>query len=97
MNEEEFKKIEQVIINFKDDIKQEFRHQLGVQSETFQHKLDMVVEGHQMLSEKLDRVEVKLDKRIDCLEKKIDAIAADLTAHREDTEIHHPIYKVNED
>ena len=104
------KKIERMMIDFKDEIKEEFRHQLGIQSEAFQHKLDLVVEGHQMLSEKLDRVEERLDSRIDCVVKKLDAvtaqgdataakldaIAADLVAHRRDTEAHSVLDKVKE-
>jgi chromosome segregation ATPase len=62
----------------KDEIKEEFRHQLGIQTEHFQHKLDFVVEGHQMLSEKIDRGEERLDKRMDCLEHKLGRVAAEL-------------------
>jgi uncharacterized protein (UPF0335 family) len=75
-------------------------------SEDFQHKLDIVAEGRQMLSEKLDRVEGQLEQRIDRVEKrinevdaklskKIDAVAADLAAHRADTEIHRTGYQVS--
>jgi len=74
------------------------RH-LGVLSEDFQHKLSIVAEGQQMLAERLDRFEDRVEKRMDALEntimnvdvkltKKIDAVAADLTAHRADTESH---------
>ena len=104
-------KIERMMVDFKDEIKAEFRHQLGIQSEAFQSKLDLVVEGHQMLSEKLDRVEERLDGRIDCIVRKLDAVAAqgsitatkldavaaDLKAHRRDTEAHQSLYKVKED
>jgi len=146
MNEEEFKNIEKIIVDFKDEIKQEFRHQLGIQTEKFQHKLDIVVEGHQMLSDKMDRIKTELVERIGCVEHKldivaaktddtaarcdsisdkldavaaktdetsvrldlisdkldnvaakIDVVAADLTAHRADTEIHHMVYKIKEE
>ena len=96
MNDVDIQQIGKMISGFKDEIKEEFRHQLGIQSENFQHKLDLVVEGHQMLSEKIDRVEERLDKRMDCLEHKLDAVAADLSAHRRDTEAHPPLYKVKE-
>jgi hypothetical protein len=33
---------------------------------------------------------------MDCLENKLDAVAADLSAHRQDTEAHPTIYKVKE-
>jgi len=104
-------KFDEKLIVFKEEIKEEFRHQIGIQSENFQHKLDIVVEGHQMLAEKLDRVETRLDTRMDCLEHKIDTVAAkldtvaakldtvatDLKAHRTDTEVHKKVYKVKEE
>jgi len=97
-------KFDEKLIVFKEEIKEEFRHQIGIQSENFQHKLDIVVQGHQMLAEKLDRVETRLDTRMDCLEHKIDTVAAkldtvatDLKAHRNDTEVHTKVYKVKEE
>jgi hypothetical protein len=81
MNENDFEKIDSMIA-FADSV---------------QHKLDLVVEGHQMLSEKIDRVENRLDKRMDCLEHKLDAVAVDVKEHRADTEVHKKIYKVKED
>lgn len=117
MDSAEVNRIERMMIDFKDEIKEEFRHQLGIQSEAFQCKLDLVVEGNQMLSEKIDRVEERLDGRIDCVVRKLDAVAAetsahtvairdlthkvdnlaaDLSAHRADTEVHHPVYRVKE-
>ena len=71
-------KFDEKLIVFKEEIKAEFRHQIGIQSEHFQHKLDIVVEGHQMLSEKIDRVEERQDKRMDCIEHKLDNVAAEL-------------------
>jgi hypothetical protein len=66
--------------NSKDEIKEEFQHQLTVQREDFQKQLTFIGEGFQMLSEKIDRVETRLDKRMDCLEHKIDSVSADLSA-----------------
>ena len=86
----------------------QFQGYLGIVEENFQHKLDLVVEGQQMLAEKLEatRVELKeeiqkVDKRLTVvearLEKKIDAVAADISAHRKDTEAHHGVYRVKEE
>jgi len=83
---------------------------LTVQREEFQKQLSFIGEGFQILSEKIDRVETRLDKRIDCLEHKLDIVvaetgdntmaiqglAAELAAHRQDTEAHPNIYKVKE-
>jgi len=66
MNENDFAKIDSMIA----------RH-VGSFADSIQHKLDLVVEGHQMLSEKIDRVEERLDKRMDCLEHKLIAVAAE--------------------
>ena len=65
MNENDFEKIESMISSH-----------VGAFADSIQHKLDLVVEGHQMLSEKIDRVEERLDGRIDCVIKKLDAVAA---------------------
>ena len=65
MNEKDFEKIDSMIA----------RH-IGVFAESVNHKFDILVEGHQMLSEKIDRVEARLDARIDCVVKKLDAVAA---------------------
>ena len=92
MDEKDIKKIEEV-----------FKHHIGILSDDFQHKLDIVAEGHQMLSEKLDRVESHLEqringveKRIDRVEQKIDSVATDLAAHRADTESHRVGYRISE-
>src|SRR3990170_3481703 len=65
MDEKDFEKIDSMIA----------RH-VGVFTESVNHKFDILVEGHQMLSEKIDRVETRLDGRIDCVIKKLDAVAA---------------------
>ncbi len=70
---------------------------VGTFAESIQHKLDLVVEGQQMLSETINRVKTHLGQRIDCVEHKLDAVAADLSAHRADTEAHRKVYKIKED
>ncbi len=54
MEEKDFQRIEEMIGNFKEEIKNDFRLQTGILSEDFQHKLQLVAEGHQMLAEKMD-------------------------------------------
>jgi chromosome segregation ATPase len=70
MDEKDFQKIDSMIA----------RH-VGTFADSIQHKLDLVVEGHQMLSEKIDRVEIRLDKRMDCLEHKLAAVAAETSGN----------------
>ena len=96
MNDNDLRKIDEM-----------FKHHVGIVVESFQHKLDIVVEGHQMLAEKIDRVEARLDQRMDAVERKIcgvdanlsnkiENMAAELAAHRRDTEAHPTLYKVKE-
>jgi predicted nuclease with TOPRIM domain len=86
---EEVKAVREELGSFKDEIKEDFRLHVGILSEDFQHKLQLVAEGHQMLSEKMDRTS-------DEINNKIDAVAVDLAAHRADTEGHKRGYMVKE-
>jgi chromosome segregation ATPase len=70
MNKNDFEKIDSIIASH-----------VGSFADSIQHKLDMVVDGHQMLSEKIDRVEERLDKRMDCLEHKLIAVAAETSCN----------------
>ena len=104
MDGEDFKRLEQIVVNFKEEVKAEFRHQIGIQSEHFPHKLDIVVGGHgvlrkeirdtrEELSEKIKLVDFQLEAMNETLNEKIDAVAADISAHRADTEVHKKVYK----
>jgi predicted RNase H-like nuclease (RuvC/YqgF family) len=86
---EEVTAVREELGSFKDEIKEDFRLQVGILSEDFQHKLQLVAEGHHMLSEKMDRTS-------DEINNKIDAVAVDLAAHRADTEGHKRGYPVQE-
>ncbi|RJO61820.1 hypothetical protein C4544_01700 [candidate division WS5 bacterium] len=89
MDEKDIKKIEEV-----------FKYHIGILSEDVQRKLDIVTEGYQMLSEKLDCLESRFAQRVNeidaKLSKKIDAVATDLAAHRADTESHKAGYRISE-
>jgi hypothetical protein len=96
MDEGDFKKIEVM-----------FKHQIGILLEDVQQKLDIVVEGHGMLAEKLESTGDELKEEIQKvnqrltlaeanLSKKINAISADLAGHRADTEIHRKQYSISE-
>ena len=90
MEEKDFERIEKIV-----------QREMGTLSEDFQHKLDIVVEGHQMLNEKIDRMDERLCGKIDRLDDrlsgKIDAVAKDLAEHRRDTEAHKGGYKAGEE
>jgi len=40
MDSADVNRIEKMLVDFKDEIKADFRHQLGAQAEHFHHKLD---------------------------------------------------------
>ncbi len=84
-----------------------FRHHVGILSEDFQHKLDIVAEGHQMLVEKIETARVELKEEIQKvaqritmaeanLSRKVEAISVDLATHRNDAEIHRTSYGISE-
>ena len=60
-------------------------------------KIDALDEKVERNSLKIDALDEKVEKnsqKIDVLDKKIDAVAADLKAHRQDTEAHPGILKI---
>jgi hypothetical protein len=91
MDEKDFKRIEQLFAKQSE----EFQCHIGTLSEDFQHKLDLVVEGQQMLAEKLEATRVEFKEEIRKVDQRVTGIAADLTAHRKDTEAHRG-YRVSE-
>lgn len=85
-----------ILTTFKDEIIQEFRHQMSIQREDSQHNLDLVVEGHQMLAQKLEEIRTDLKTEVAKVDWRVTAVAVDLAAHRADTEAHHGVYRVKE-
>jgi hypothetical protein len=90
-----------------EQVKREFSHQVTMQAELTQNKLDLIVEGQQALVEQMDRlggrmggIETRLDRvelRVVAVERKVDGVAADLNEHRRDTEAHRQGWRVRED
>jgi hypothetical protein len=72
------------------------RH-MDVLMENLDHRLNLVVEGHQMLAERLGRMELEIKEEISKVDRQITTLAVDLTAHRADTEAHLGVYRVKED
>jgi len=93
MEENDFKRIEQLVSNvetrieaklgqLRKNVNEDFRHQVGIFTEDFQHKLQLVAEGHQMLAEKMDRMQ----KDIERIDGKVDGAAADLSSKIQQTD-----------
>jgi len=95
--EERFARIDMRFEQFRLEINEDFRHLLAIQGEDFQHKLDLVVEGQQALAEQLDATRDELKADIARVDKRVTAVAADLAAHRRDTEAHRKGWQVRED
>jgi hypothetical protein len=75
--------------------------------EDIKEKFDLVLEGHQGLrhdikdlrqdmNEKFDLLDAKIESVNSRLSAKVDRVAADLAAHRADTESHPKGYKVSD-
>lgn len=104
MDDKDFERIEKLFSRLSNDFtgkldqqSADFQRWIVVQGEDYQHKLNLVVEGQQLLSERMDRMENRFEERFDRLERRIDSVAADLSAHRKDTEAHGTVYRVKED
>ncbi len=107
MEDKDFGRIEKLFTRLSDDFckkleqqSEDFHRWIGVQGDDLQHKLNLVVEGQQLLVERMDRMEerlVNVETRLDRVEIKLDVVVADLSAHRKDTEAHGTVYRVKED
>ena len=78
------------------------KERLEIILEDMNSKFDLILEGHVGLRQAIDDLDKRTTERFDLvdfkfevLNKKIDAVAADLSAHRADTEAHN-IYRVKE-
>jgi len=58
--------------------------------------MGLVVEGQQMLGERVDRMDLELKEEIGKVDRRVTILASDLSAHRADTEAHHGICRVKE-
>ncbi|HBA88012.1 MAG TPA: hypothetical protein DCZ75_08455 [Geobacter sp.] len=64
--------------------------------EHFDHKIDLLAEGQQMLAERLDRVEEGLKEELTKVDRRVTHVEADLAAHRADPDAHSGAYCVKE-
>jgi hypothetical protein len=79
---------------------QSLRHDIKDLRQDMNERFELVDSKIDVLNNRIDGVHDKLDARIDSVERKlsnkIDGVAADLAAHRADTESHPKGYKVSE-
>ena len=74
MNGEDFKRLEQIVVNFKEDVKAEFRHQFGIQTAHFQHKLDIVIEGNEVFRKEIRDTRKELCEKIKLVDLKVEVL-----------------------
>ena len=81
MEEKDFERLEKIVHKLTDDFNKKLEAQskdfhawIGVQAEDTQHKLDLVVEGFQMLSEKIDRADERFDSTVGRLDSRLDRL-----------------------
>ncbi len=86
----------ELVLEGHDSLRGEIKQTRVEMNERFEHT-DFMLKA---MNEKIDRVEARLDKKIDGVEtrlgNKIDGVAADLAAHRRDTEAHRKGWRVGE-
>lgn len=80
------------------------KNHLEILLEDIKSKVDLVIEGHDALRQEIQEARQELNEKIELnsflvkgINKKIDDVAADLAAHRVDTERHSRGYKVSEE
>jgi hypothetical protein len=87
----------QELRQFKEEVIGKFDQVIGTAEDHLQHKLDLVVEGQQMLAESMERQGQELKTCLDRFDGRVTAIAVDLAAHRRDTEAHPKSWRVREE
>ena len=81
-----------LVLEGHDALRQEIRDLAQKTDERF----DLVDFKIDTLNKKIDTVDERLGKKIDTVENNLAQVAADLRAHRNDTEAHHGVYRVKE-
>jgi len=109
MEVKDFERLEKIVHKLADDFNKKLEEQskdfhtwIGVQGENTQHKLDLVVEGFQMLSEKIGRTDVRIDStfgrfdsRLDRLEVKINSVEANIIAKSDELQTEMVAHRLN--
>ncbi len=72
------------IVQFKTEIIEEFRRHTGIILEELDKRINFVIEGQEVLTQRVD----KIDSRLSNLETKVDNIHEELISHRDNTELH---------
>jgi len=85
MTEDDFNKIEKMMA-----------YHVGIAIEDARHRSEILAEGQQMLAETMERMGENLRSEILKVDQRVMNVAADLAAHRKDTEAHGVKWSVRE-
>ena len=66
----------------------EILHSFDLMVDHFDQKFDLVIEGQQVLAERMDRIVEKSDEEIGQLDKRLLRVEADLSTHKKDPNAH---------
>ncbi len=72
------------------------KEHLEIILEDIRGKFDLVLEGHDVLRREILESRRELGEKISLVDFKVDTVAAELKAHRADTEAHRPVFRVKE-
>lgn len=84
-------------MKFKSTRRAAWKEHLEMILEDINGKFDLLLEGQQALSEKIDRVEINLKDEIRQVDQSVTGVAVNLADHRRDTEAHRKSGRVRED
>ena len=96
MTSNDYARLEQLLKRQASELDEKLAQHVTAISESFDHKIGLIAEGHITLHQAIQDLARKTDERFDLVDFKIDAVATDLKAHRNDTEAHGGIYRVKE-
>jgi hypothetical protein len=65
--------------------------------EGLDHKIDLLADGHQMLYQRMDRMEAELKLEIGKVDRRVTVLASDFAAHSADSDAHLRGYKFKEE
>mgnify|MGYP005853932921 CR=1 FL=1 len=80
MTSNEQANLEQLIKAHTTELANQFTRHVSTISESFDHKIGLIAEGHMTLHQAIQDLAKRSDERFDLLEFKIDSVAADLKA-----------------
>lgn len=80
MTNNDYARLEQLLTKQASELDEKFARHVTAISESFDHKIGLIADGHITLHQAIQDLARKTDERFDLVDFKIDAVAADLKA-----------------